>query len=534
MKQHHSKFSPGHFLINHKQIINILTFSFIFSYFLIGQNLQAKWWFVDDHEIFNFLGEDHRLTIAEFIPTLLSTEVGQYGQALRYRPGYYFLKLSETMIFRDNPFLWYLFSYLVLSVSMSITLYLISLIVPIWLAIVAILFIFTGNYWADIFTRLGPSEIYAVLGCSLFSLGYYGLIKHPTKLNWLWQLLLLIGFCIAVGVKENFLILLLPCLYLFIYLFYKHRITPLLIVSLLIIIAFSLLVSSSILLATSKAGYGMYMTNTNYTTRLLTSLNSIKPFILSYPVIVWIIGSFILITVNHFFHKDKFSQIIHLTLISGFIMVNLLIVYGSQTFFYNGIYPTQSRYDFPGMLAPTFVIFTVIWYFMKIINLFIKKKYWPWVTTICVLILLFSALHRGYDTIRLKSYQNVERTTRFTNYIQNLVNYLKTQPDADIVFVVRQPASDIEMVVSLARYLRYYHIRDNLFIYNDFNPQALSGIELENGQLLINLAKGNSIINSLNGPRFNDINSLRNGQCLIIYGSPIVTLNCQRLEPYAP
>lgn len=68
----------------------------------------AELWVIDDHQIIRYLGADGDLPLTEIPTTLLhGTEVGQYASALRFRPGYYLLKLLETSLWGDSVWLWY-------------------------------------------------------------------------------------------------------------------------------------------------------------------------------------------------------------------------------------------------------------------------------------------------------------------------------------------------------------------------------------------------------------------------------------------
>ena len=72
------------------------------GYCLFGVNLNAKMGMIDDHEVVSFLGPDKDIAVGE-IPQLLSkTEVGKWGEALRFRPVYYTLRIVESMSFRDK------------------------------------------------------------------------------------------------------------------------------------------------------------------------------------------------------------------------------------------------------------------------------------------------------------------------------------------------------------------------------------------------------------------------------------------------
>jgi hypothetical protein len=63
------------FPIRHRVVIAVLC-SILSVGFLLGTNLSAKWWIVDDHEIVWNIGSAERLAIKDFVPKLMRTEVG--------------------------------------------------------------------------------------------------------------------------------------------------------------------------------------------------------------------------------------------------------------------------------------------------------------------------------------------------------------------------------------------------------------------------------------------------------------------------
>ena len=90
----------------------------LFGYFLLSNNFKAGLGMIDDHEIAMFLGSDGKICVSEIPSLLFSTEVGQFGKALRYRPSYYFLRILESLLWQDKAILWYGFRYLMLVLSL--------------------------------------------------------------------------------------------------------------------------------------------------------------------------------------------------------------------------------------------------------------------------------------------------------------------------------------------------------------------------------------------------------------------------------
>ncbi len=85
------------------------TWAVLVTGFLLHDDLQAKWGIIDDHEIMAFLGPTGHLTPGDWL-TSLQTHPEIAGLDLhipRYRPAYYSLRLTECMLWGNNPHSWY-------------------------------------------------------------------------------------------------------------------------------------------------------------------------------------------------------------------------------------------------------------------------------------------------------------------------------------------------------------------------------------------------------------------------------------------
>src|SRR5262245_38435110 len=77
---------------------------------LLYPNFSAGWGIIDDHEVMAFVGNQGHLGLGQIPQLLGKTEVVKIGQRFpRYRPTYYFLRLLETALWRNDPFFWYAF-----------------------------------------------------------------------------------------------------------------------------------------------------------------------------------------------------------------------------------------------------------------------------------------------------------------------------------------------------------------------------------------------------------------------------------------
>ena len=189
------------YLTDRNILIFLISFSILFGFILLRHNLDAKWSIIDDHEIMHFLGSDRNIPFNEIPKLIFQTEIGSYGDSLRYRPSYYVLRIFETFLWGDNPQLWYAARILFLIIFLFVVSSLVTKQLGVFIAVPFTIFIMTGNYWPDILTRLGPSEIYAVPGIALYAYGLYQIMNTTVirKVQVIHWLSFFIGGMIAIG-----------------------------------------------------------------------------------------------------------------------------------------------------------------------------------------------------------------------------------------------------------------------------------------------------------------------------------------------
>lgn len=148
----------------------IFGFSFLFSYLLIGRQIQsADWGLVDDSEVFLFLGPNLHLSASDIWTTLINkTEVGQHVG--RFRPTFYLLKITETWLFGTNVHLWYFVNTVCFALLLGSIWRIISRFVDLWLGGALVAYIALLPLWAHIWARLGPSEIFGAASVALIAL----------------------------------------------------------------------------------------------------------------------------------------------------------------------------------------------------------------------------------------------------------------------------------------------------------------------------------------------------------------------------
>jgi hypothetical protein len=366
------------------KLVFILLVSLLFSFFLWGENLKAKWGLIDDHMIMHyFIGNQNGVSVSE-IPSLLmnKTEVGKFGNSTINRPFYYFGRLVEAALWQKNVFLWYLGRLFLFFVSFAIGWWLFQKILGVLYAGIFLGFIFLSPYWGWIWGYLGPAESYAMFGCALFRLGFFDIVGRVKRGNienkyWTGSILLTVGSLIAIGAKENFLFFFLPLIYLAALLFKKKIKKPTLIASLVLVFVYGFYIFAGIFFGLEKAGGDVYGQNVQFSERLNLTLSGLS-LALQEIRAVWIfiflaaVGFFVrCFKENEYFQKYKEA----VKIFSGISLI-LLALYLSQVFFYNGGYPpTTLRYSYPGMLVVPLLSLLLLWLAISVFELVGADRY---------------------------------------------------------------------------------------------------------------------------------------------------------------
>ncbi len=423
----------------------------LFGFYLLGNNFSAKLGMIDDHEIAMFLGSDGKINATQIPSLILSTEVGEYGHALRYRPIYYSFRIIETALWRDNAQLWYGVRYVFSVFAMVLLFAIVSQYFPMIISYLFVFALFTLPFWPDILTRLGPSEIYAVPALMLFVYGYLKMWRTGT--TGLWQMSL--GYLICVGSKENFLILLPILLLLAFKRIVQKKITVQEFFLYLVCTLFTLFIGTEIVLSTQASGVDVYGTHISYLERIKT-LYAYKRYIVQTRhlelAVATIFGSIILFFVSLKRHgwKKTFSSSLSIHLLT---MGVIIMVIASQSIFYNNSLPTNGRYDFPGI--PLFSVLNLVAIHALIDVL--PKALWGRILKMSLYIALVSYLlyvifGKGYAPLLQQAKNNALITTAFAQKLDVTTQALRQNPTVPLIMISHNYIN-FEPIVSLARYL---------------------------------------------------------------------------------
>ena len=319
-------------------------------------NFAADWGPVDDHEIVRVLGGDGRLTMGEAATHMaVHHEIaGPPSPFRRYRPAYYVARFSEMVLWGDQVALWYLARAVLLATSLALTL---SLLVA-WLGptrgACAALAPLTYAFQADLWTRLGPAESYALFGLALVAWSSVRLWSRPARDRLAW-VALAAGALLAMGSKENFL-LLVPWLLV---LAWRARGTLKWAggLALVVTLAVALRIVWRVASMLRQDGVDVYDRSVAPASRAETLLTYVGQCMQS-PAFWVLVGSAMVVAAAAWFTRElgRARALRWLAALGA-----LWLVHAAQYVFYAGAWPTGNRYDFPGVLVPGLAGLVLAW-----------------------------------------------------------------------------------------------------------------------------------------------------------------------------
>ncbi|MFA6518496.1 MAG: hypothetical protein WCV93_02465 [Candidatus Shapirobacteria bacterium] len=473
----------------------ILLLSLVVGWCLIGVNLGAKWGVIDDHAIMTFLGNDGKISVFEIPRIILGTEVGQYGKVNRFRPSFWLVYLIECSLWGNNPVLWYMSKFILFVFMVFTGIYLLEKWIGISMAVGIVLVTLLYPGWSDIWTRLGPAEIYGVLGTSMVLMGLY----------WVWMRgksgigygCVFVGGLIALGTKENFFILLLPIWGLVVYkLTGKNKDWCLLVVA-LVLTGFEMWIWFGLLKYFSTNSYDLYGNSVETGGRLNNLINWIVRVYGKIPIFLKMVFTLITVffgAVSLYIYRNNQKNWIEWWSVLKILLITVIlgvIVIGSQVFFYNGNWPVLSRYDYPGILMLPMLLAVIFYMGKRLIEILFTRKWLDSLYTLVWLVAMALAIKTvGYGVIVEAGRNNAVRTRLFTDKVQMIVTEANKNKEKILLFESDDPG-DYESVLSIKRFIEAYGVKNVLGFrwrgksveeYDSFLERDLSGS-------LINISK---------------------------------------------
>jgi len=468
----------------------ILGLSIMISFYIFGENLNAQWWIIDDHEFMAFLGHDGRLDLKEIPAKLLSdTEVGGFGGKPRYRPSYYFLRLLETSLWGNNPQYYYFLRLMICSFFIFALWLILKDIIGFVGGFIFILAVMSFNYWAEVFSRLGPAETYAVFGISLFCLGLFRYFKqNKSKNSTLSWFCVFLGAVIAIGSKENMVLLAIPILWMLVDSILRKQLTISQSFFSVITLLFCALVVVAVFTGISnRGGHDIYATDISVTSISTLLINEIRtlPFsiikyysltvlmiAISYAIIVFGLSIIII------FQKNKTKQTknnVRKILIQCVVYMGCVyLIFLSQRVFYAQGWPTGLRYDFPGKLAEMFTLIILITACLKLFKEMNTNKLLIPIFICGYYIFFVVIIIQNNYFFESKEYarNNAQRTTLFTQHINQIKDEVASHPEYPIIFQ-SYDVLDYEPVFSTKYFFQTYQVPNKVMVnINGYTSQS--------------------------------------------------------------
>jgi len=182
-----------------------VAFAMALSWYHWSPLLGAGWLLIDDHEIVALTGAQNNFGYRDIPTALAKSEVGSSSVQTRFRPSYFVMRYTEAATWGNHPKAWYATRVAIAILSAAILAYFSAMIAGPLVGTAAVAFLLTRPFWADLFARLGPAETYALFGLDLIAVAWF-IWRSRSRSN-LPVVLVTIGSLIAIGCKENFLIL---------------------------------------------------------------------------------------------------------------------------------------------------------------------------------------------------------------------------------------------------------------------------------------------------------------------------------------
>jgi hypothetical protein len=314
----------------------------------------AWWGLMDDAEFLGWAPRGRSLAAKDYLPTLAMTEIGQIGTTMRFRPVYYTLRVAERVIWPASPSWYYAARTGMFAIALSLSAW------ALFTALGGILgggifaLVSTQWFWRDIWAHGGPAEQYAFVGTSLLAvagvLAWQDIRKAGGRTA---AVLATLGTVLAMGSKENFLILLIPFALVLLRVASVSAHRRMAIALFLAVAAFAAFIVAAVIPGLRSAGSDMYgnpiSTHARFAWasaregRWLVVVTAVLAFL---PVAGWR-----LLPASR--RTDDAHARLRASALRYYTHVGLLLVVViSQLVFYSPRWPTfGSRYDFPGMLA---------------------------------------------------------------------------------------------------------------------------------------------------------------------------------------
>lgn len=427
-----------------------------FSLALTGRQItQANWGLIDDHEVFTYLGSDLRLPFGEIWQTLMTkTEVGQLQG--RFRPTFYILKLTETSLFGADVHLWYLVNSACFAIFLASIWWGLVRFIGVWLSGALTAAIAVLPMWADVWSRLGPSEIFgtASLGLMLFATDAI-LFAEGRRSRLCAAVALTLFAVILAGLKETFVPVAagLPAFVLG-YAVVTRRL-PLSIVAVLGLLLTAYIVAIGVVVVREMRSAGA-----DYYGRSAGPIVTVRYALLGLidgvarTWWVWVLPLAVLQLLEIIPARTWRQRVVESA--PAFAACALLVaMYAAQCGLYRMLFPHNNRYDFPAMLLiPLTACILIAEIAHKVGPRYPKRTLDRALCAAAFFVVFFLVTsHLGQPPALASAVKrNIETTNAFFREVQGIAQLAKATPDRPIIIEAGGPLA-YEGVHSLPQFL---------------------------------------------------------------------------------
>jgi len=429
---------------------------------LFGRTVWMNWTMFDDHEIMQYVGPGHGLSFGRMWTNLPKTEIGQFGYSLRFRPTYWLLRLLECVVWGARPYLWHAFRVVILAISLSLFWTVMTPVLGWVTAGLLCAYTLTFPYWSQIIAWLGPGETYAAAGLALYVWGMVRILHPPRdgrKPHILSGAAVIVGSVLCIGSKENFVLLALPSAYLG-YRALRHKDKAAFVIALASVL-FAAYVGTGALLAVTRQGVDIYSHPVSPADRVAHMVMSLEDARYGTPLLllaVLAVAPAAGLLASGLPVRTRRSILKAQCWLAAFCLIYL-----SQLLFYNGEWPTGTRYDFPGMLyiPAAMVILTV--YGVQLAPEAKRATFSrTWRLALGIALALVT-LMKGYSPTITFVDRMVKSSNEFVRGIEHAASTLRAHPDYGLV-IESGSVADYEAVFSHEEFLRAYGVQNSIFL----------------------------------------------------------------------
>jgi hypothetical protein len=443
----------------------ILGCSFLLSALAIGDLVSARWWVMDDHELASILGSDHQLGFAEMVQSLREhPEVGNLGEFSRVRPTYYIIRHLEAFLWGENLALWYAARVIALGGVFALCWHLLWRWVGGIDAGLLMLMIFCWRMWGDLWSRIGSSETYAMVGIALSVLGVVMSERFASVSRWknatAW-LLIAMGAVISMGCKENFLILAPAVMGYAGWLWYRRKMTVSAITGTLAVASFAVFIALAVVGSlAAEGGVDIYANQRSVSTLMWATIRCLTAHFGAIMLLA-IIG--LIVFARRIQADERLSRLLPQTTATIWVLAALLALFVSQFAFYDDFNTFSGRYAFPAALAPLLMLPLVVRLRVRYRRIIgedrqrIRRSVFAMRFAMVLLVGGMGLVMQRHAT------RHVRQTTAFTNEVLRIATACEAEPETPLVFVSHRPI-DYETLYSVASFLRYYSVSNPIYL----------------------------------------------------------------------